>query len=86
MIREEDIFSEKIESSLHKTIKKVTEDYETLKFNTAIAAMMSLINEIYDIGGITKKDYQTFLILLNPVAPHVTEELWQLMEFDGFLN
>lgn len=86
MIREEDIFSEKIESSLHKTIKKVTEDYETLKFNTAIAAMMSLINEIYDIGGITKKDYQTFLILLNPVAPHVTEELWQLMGFDGFLN
>ena len=86
MIREEDIFSEKIETSLHKTIKKVTDDYEHLKFNTAIAALMTLINEIYDVESITSKDYKTFLILLNPVAPHVTEELWQLMNFGGDLN
>lgn len=86
MIREEDVFSEKIETSLHKTIKKVTEDYEHLKFNTAIAALMTLINEIYDVESITSKDYKTFLILLNPVAPHVTEELWQLMNFGGDLN
>lgn len=71
----------KLESSFHKTIKKVTEDIESLKFNTAIAALMSLLNEIYDAGSITKADYKTLLLLVNPFAPHITEELWELQGF-----
>lgn len=86
MIQKEDVYSKKIESSLHKTIKKVTEDFENLKFNTAIAAMMTLLNDIYSAEGITKDDYKTLLILLNPVAPHVTEEIWTVMGFEGYLN
>ena len=86
LIQKEDVYSKKIESSLHKTIKKVTEDYENLKFNTAIAAMMSLLNDIYSAEGITENDYKTLLILLNPVAPHVTEEIWTAMGYDGHLN
>ena len=70
-------YSDKLEASIHKTIKKVTEDYETLKFNTAIAALMSLLNEFNDIGKINKEDLRTYLILLNPVAPHITEEVWE---------
>lgn len=86
IIKEEDFYGKKVETTVHKTIKKVTEDFETLKFNTAIAAMMSLVNEFYDAKGITKDDYKTLLILLNPVAPHVTEELWSIMNFQGSLN
>ncbi len=63
-------------SLMHKTIKKVTEDIEAMKFNTAIAAMMSLINEIYSIGSINKAEMKTLLILLNPFAPHITEEMY----------
>ncbi|MCR2042863.1 leucine--tRNA ligase [Anaerosalibacter massiliensis] len=70
-------YSDKLEASIHKTIKKVTEDYETLKFNTAIAALMSLLNEFNDIGKINKEELRTYLILLNPVAPHITEEVWE---------
>ena len=66
-----------LESSFHKTIKKVDEDIENLKFNTAIAALMSLINEVYDSGSITRDELAVFSILLNPFAPHVTEEVWQ---------
>ena len=68
---------------MHQTIKKVSGDFETLKYNTAIAAMMALINEFYKKGQVTRGEYKTLLTLLNPVAPHVTEELWQLAGFSG---
>ena len=85
MLNEEDGYSKKLESSIHKTIKKVSDDYETLKFNTAIAALMSLVNEFYAEGSITKLDFETLLILLNPVAPHITEELYHEV-IGGYLN
>ena len=75
--------SDKIRKSLNKTIKKVSEDYENLKANTAIAAMMAFLNEVYDEKKISKQDYLTLLILANPVAPHVTEEAWQIVNADG---
>ncbi len=65
-----------MEKPIHKTIKKVTDDIERMKFNTAIAAMMSLINDFYRKASITRGEYEVFLKLLNPVAPHMTEELW----------
>ena len=71
---------------MHRTIKKVTEDIEGLKMNTAIAALMSLMNTINATGAITKDEFKTFIILLNPFAPHITEELWELCGFDGMLN
>lgn len=80
-----DVYTPELESSIHKTIKKVSEDYETLKFNTGIAALMSLLNEFNDHGKINKADFRTFLILLNPVAPHITEELWEEVGLDGYL-
>lgn len=86
IVTDGDTYSAKLESSMHKTIKKVSEDIENLKFNTAIAAMMALLNEITDAGALTKADYRTLLILLNPFAPHITEELYQLMGFEGMLN
>ena len=67
-----------LETPFHKTIKKVGEDIENLKFNTAIAALMSLINDIYDSGSITSEELKVFTVLLNPFAPHVTEEVWNL--------
>lgn len=72
----------KLEASFHKTIKKVTEDIENLKFNTAIAALMALINEIYDSGSITIDELKIFTKLLNPFAPHVTEEVWENQRFN----
>ena len=63
---------------MHQTIKKVSGDFESLKFNTAIAAMMSLVNDFYRAGKVTRAEFSTLLILLNPVAPHMTEELWAL--------
>ncbi|NLN14843.1 MAG: leucine--tRNA ligase [Tissierellia bacterium] len=81
-----DEYTKELESSIHKTIKKVSEDFDTLKFNTGIAALMSLANEFYDHGSITKKDLETFLILLNPVAPHITEEIWQEVGLGGYLH
>ena len=78
-------FSAELETSFHKTIKKVTEDIETLKYNTAIAALMTLINEIYDKGSITKGEMAAFLTMLNPFAPHITEEMWQICGFEGML-
>ena len=71
--------SKNVQKSLHKTIKKVSEDYENLKANTAIAAMMSFINDVNDAKQISKQDYNTLLILANPVAPHVSEEAWQVI-------
>ncbi len=81
-----DYLRESLETSFHKTIKKVTEDIDNLKANTAIAAMMSLINEIADTGSITKEEYKIFILLLNPFAPHVTEELWSVMNFGGVVT
>ncbi len=66
-----------LETKIHQTIKKVTNDFESLKFNTAIAAMMSLVNDFYKADGVTKDEYSTLIILLNPVAPHITEQLWE---------
>lgn len=79
-------YSKDLEVSIHQTIKKVTEDYENLKFNTAIASLMSLSNDMRAAGKITKADFKTYIILLNPVAPHLTEELWQMAGFEGKLN
>ena len=81
-----DEYSDKLRASMHKTIKKVSEDIETLKFNTAIATMMGLLNEIDAAGSLTRADYRTLLILLNPFAPHITEELYQEMGYEGVLN
>ena len=75
-----------LESAFHRTIKKVTEDIEGLKMNTAIAALMSLLNDIQGFGGINEAEFKTYLILLNPFAPHMTEELWQQAGFEGMLN
>ena len=81
-----DEYSYKLRSLMHKTIKKVSEDIESMKFNTAIAAMMTLLNEIYNVGSITKKEFRDLLIILNPFAPHVTEELYQMIGCEGVLD
>ncbi len=75
-----------LESAFHKTIRKVTEDIDSLKFNTAIAAMMALLNEITAQGSITREEYKLLLLLLNPFAPHMTEEIWQAQNFGGMLH
>ncbi len=74
-----------LRSNFHKTIKKVTDDIEAMKFNTAIAAMMALINDIYALGSINKAELKTLCILLNPFAPHITEEMYNI-NFGGILN
>ncbi|HEX3030411.1 MAG TPA: leucine--tRNA ligase [Clostridia bacterium] len=81
-----DEFSKDLEIIMNKTIKKVSEDFENLKFNTAIASMMALINEFVAKGQVNSAEFKTLLILLNPVAPHITEELWKLQEYGGMLN
>lgn len=78
-------YSKELETKMHQTIKKVSNDFEALKYNTAIAAMMSLINDFYKAGKVTRDEFKTLLVLLNPVAPHMTEELWQSMDFGGRL-
>jgi leucyl-tRNA synthetase len=80
-----DGYSADMETKIHQTIKKVSNDYENLKYNTAIAAMMSLINDFYKKNSVTKGEYKTLLTLLNPVAPHITEELWQTAGYEGRL-
>ena len=75
-----------LEADFHKTIKKVTEDIEELKMNTAIAALMSLLNNITATGNINRKELKSFITLLNPFAPHITEEIWQNAGFEGMLN
>ncbi len=77
ILTEEEELSEELKASVHGTIKKVSEDYEKMKFNTAIAAMMSLVNEIYARGSVTRGELRALLLLLNPAAPHITEEIWQ---------
>ena len=76
-------YSADLETKMHQTIKKVSSDFENLKYNTAIAAMMALINDFYKKNAITKGEYKTLLTLLNPVAPHITEELWEKAGFEG---
>ena len=86
IVSDETGYREKLEASFHKTIKKVTEDIDNLKANTAIAALMSLLNEIYDTGSVTKDELKAFTLLLNPFAPHVTEEMWEVMDFGGVVT
>ena len=83
IMTEEEGYSKDLETKMHQTIKKVSYDFENLKYNTAIAAMMSLLNDFYKKGSITKGEFKTLIILLNPVAPHITEELWQTIGCDG---
>jgi len=86
IICDEKGYRAELEAEFHRTIKKVTEDIEGLKMNTAIAALMSLMNTITATGKITKDEFKTFIILLNPFAPHITEELWVEAGFEGMLN
>ncbi|WP_298482042.1 leucine--tRNA ligase [uncultured Ruminococcus sp.] len=81
-----DSYSDALRSNMHKTIKKVSEDIEAMKFNTAIAAMMTLLNDIYTVGSITKKEFRDFLVLLYPFAPHISEELYQVIGCEGILS
>ncbi|MBR6736010.1 MAG: leucine--tRNA ligase [Oscillospiraceae bacterium] len=83
IVTEEKGYSKKLETSMHKLTKKVTEDIETLKMNTAIAAMMGFLNEVSDVGSITKGELRTLLVLANPFAPHITEEIWEVCGFEG---
>ena len=83
---DEDSNFEKMETLTHQTIKKVSEDYENLKFNTAIAQLMTLLNEFNNLDKISKEQYKIFLILLNPVCPHITEEIWQRMGYEGYVH
>ncbi len=76
-------YSKDMETKMHQTIKKVSNDFENLKYNTAIAAMMALINDFYKKNSVTKGEFKTLITLLNPVAPHITEELWKIMDFGG---
>lgn len=85
LVKGGDGYSKALETPFHRTIKKVSADYDAMKFNTAIAALMTLINKIYDEGSLTKKELASFITLLNPVAPHITEEMWEMNGFDGML-
>ena len=85
LLTEGDEYSADMEIKMHQTIKKVSGDFENLKFNTAIAAMMSLINDFYKKNSINKAEYKTLITLLNPVAPHITEELWEIVGGQGRL-
>ncbi|MCI9151584.1 MAG: leucine--tRNA ligase [Lachnospiraceae bacterium] len=78
-----DGYSPDMETKMHQTIKKVSSDYENLKYNTAIAAMMALLNDFAKKGSMTRGEYRDLLILLNPVAPHITEELWSICGYEG---
>ena len=80
-----DAYSADLETKMHQTIKKVSSDFESLKYNTAIAALMALLNDFVKKGSITRAEYATFLALLNPVAPHITEELWSTCGYQGYL-
>ena len=72
-----------LEVSVHKTIRKVGEDIESLKYNTAIAALMALMNDLDRCGGANREEYRIYLLLLNPFAPHMTEEIWQKLGYGG---
>ena len=83
LMTEEEGYSKDLETKMHQTIKKVSNDFENLKYNTAIAAMMAILNDFYKKGSITKGELKTLIILLNPVAPHITEEMWQAIGCEG---
>lgn len=85
-LKDGDEYSDKLRSTMHKTVKKVSEDIETLKFNTAIATMMALMNEAEAAGGFNRAEYRALLMLLNPFAPHITEELYERLGYGGVLN
>lgn len=85
LINDKEDYTENLEISINKVIKKVSEDFDNLKFNTAIASLMELLNEFYDNKEISKGDFKTYLQLLNPVAPHITEELWEVLGYEGRL-
>ena len=86
ILTDEEGYSADFEKAMHKTIKKVTEDYDKMKFNTGIAALMALINDFYKKGSVTRGELKTFITLLNPAAPHLTEEMWERAAFGGCLN
>jgi leucyl-tRNA synthetase len=83
LMTDEEGYSKDLEIKMHQTIKKVSNDFENLKYNTAIAAMMTLLNDFYKKGSITRGELKTLIILLNPVAPHITEEMWQIIGCEG---
>ncbi len=83
IMTDEEGYSKDLEVLMHQTIKKVSSDFENLKYNTGIAAMMALINEFYKKNAVTKGEYKTLVTLLNPVAPHITEEIWETIGCEG---
>ncbi len=83
VLTQEDAVRPVLEGAFHRTIKKVSLDIDALKCNTAIAALMSLLNDIMDTGSVTRGEFKIFLLLLNPFAPHMTEELWETLAFGG---
>ena len=85
IVKDGEDYSKSLESAFHKTVKKVSEDIENMKFNTAIASLMSLLNQIYEAGSVTKGELKTFVKLLDPFAPHVCEEIWQNIGGEGLL-
>ncbi|MEG0570656.1 MAG: leucine--tRNA ligase [Oscillospiraceae bacterium] len=86
MLIDGDTYRKELEVGINKTIKKVSDDIESLKFNTAIAAMMALLNDIYDVKSINRAELKALLIMLNPFAPHITEEIYQNAHFEGLLS
>ena len=85
IVKDGEEYSKELETAFHKTIKKVSEDIENMKFNTAIAALMTLLNDIYEVGSITNGELKTFVKLLDPFAPHVAEEIWAQLGGEGLL-
>jgi leucyl-tRNA synthetase len=86
IVTDGDVYRPAVEGDFHRAIKKVSEDIEGLKSNTAIAALMALLNTVTDTGSVTRGELRTFLLLLNPFAPHMTEEMWERLSFGGMLN
>ena len=85
MLIDGDEYRPELMSSMHKTVRKVSEDIETMKFNTAIASMMSLLNEVYALGSINKAELRSLLIILNPFAPHITSEMYERI-YGGYIH
>jgi len=86
IVSEEEGYGKALETAIHKTIKKVNNDYEEMKYNTAIAALMTVLNDFNKEGSITKEGLRTFILLLYPVAPHITSEIWQKMKMGGTID